>query len=173
MENPGICLHSGSVRTDTQNSVLGESLYLFTLSSASFCVNGSLFRKCFPSTPDLRKIGPLLSSQPSHETQWQLSLTPLLFFLFLFLLYFALQYCIGFAILWHESQFFTHNFQWREEDARNRSQMGNQMAPLPTINQDTTLCWHVTAVGYSLVLETLLRFPAFSSSNWRWWILKS
>ena len=33
-----------------------------------------------------------------------------LFLLFLFLLYFALQYCIGFAIHWHESAMGVHEF---------------------------------------------------------------
>ena len=33
-----------------------------------------------------------------------------LFFLFLFLLYFTLQYCIGFAIHWHESTTGVHEF---------------------------------------------------------------
>ena len=145
MENPGICLHLGTIRTDIQNSVL-ENLSLFSsLSSASLCVNGSLSRKCFPSTPDLRKIG--------HSSPLNLLIRP----------------SDNYPLL-HS---FPHNSQQGEEDARNSSQVGNQMAPLPTINQDTALCWHLRAVGYSLVPETLLRCPAFSSFNWRWWILKS
>ena len=145
MENPGSCLHSSTVRTDIQNSVL-EELSLFSL----FLLLPSVLMAVSPESVFLQ----LLTSERYG-------------------LFFLLNLLIRPSNNYPLLHFFPHNSQRREEDAKNSSQMVNQMAPFPTINQDTALCWHLTAEGYSLVLETLLRFSDFFSSTWRWWILKS
>ena len=61
-----------------------------------------------------------------------------IFLKFLFLLYFTLQYCIGFAIHWHESTTGVHAFPNMNLPPHNIS-LGHPCAPAPSILYESVL----------------------------------
>ena len=72
----------------------------------------------------------------------------LLFFKFLFLLYFTLQYCIGFAIHWHESTMGVHEF--------------------PNMNPPPNLPPHNISLGHPRASAPSILYPA---SDIDWWFV--
>ena len=71
-----------------------------------------------------------------------------LFIYLLFLLYFTLQYCIGFAIHWHESTTGVHEF--------------------PNMNPPSHLPLHIISLDHPCVPAPSILYPA---SNIDWWFV--
>ena len=74
-----------------------------------------------------------------------------LFFKFLFLLYFTLQYCIGFAIHWHESAMGVHEF--------------------PNMNPLSHLLPHIISLDHPCAPAPSILYPA-SNTDWRFFSYK-
>ena len=77
--------------------------FLFII-SVFFCLVWEVF-----AYPDIINMFSSLISQKAYTFTFHFR-SVIHFFLFLFLLYFALQYCIGFVTHWHESAIGVHEF---------------------------------------------------------------